>query len=136
VRGSFKIGVGKALRQHNLGRWLGFSYSQTFNTMAYFNIFMGGINLLTFWHTTMVQTRPDYLAWISLPIFIGFVFMGFWFVGFMDYKFVMPARVAFSNRQFFRHDNPLLAELARQREIERRIADKLGIDISDLDEHD
>lgn len=132
----FRVGTSKVLRQYNLGHWLGFTYSQTFNTMAYLNIFMAGINMLTFWHTTMVQTRPDYLAWITLPIFIGLVFVGFWLVGFIDYKFVMPARVSFSNRQFFRHDNPLLGELERQREIERRIAAKLGIDISDLETHD
>ena len=126
----------RLLRQHNLGKWLGFSYSQTFNTMAYLNVFMAAINLLTFWHTTMVQTRPDYLAWVSLPVFVAFILLAFSIVGFLDYKFIMPARVSFSNQQFFRHENPLLGELERQREIERRIAAKLGIDISDLDKHD
>ena len=111
--------------------------------MSYLNIFMAGINLLTFWHTTMIQTRPSYLEWITLPVFIGFVFLGFWFIGFLDYKFVMPARVSFTNGQFFRHENPLLQKLNaiqdEQRKIQaaqRRIAAKIGVDLSDLDKHD
>jgi uncharacterized protein involved in cysteine biosynthesis len=112
------------LRQYNLGKWLGFSYSQTFNTMAYINIFMAGINLLTFWHTTMIQTRPEWLDWLSLPIFVGFILLVFGVVGFLDYKMVMPARVAFSNRQFFRHDNPLLAELQEIKRIQQELLDR------------
>ena len=103
--------VNKILKQYNLGKWLGFGYSQTFNTMAYINIFMAGINLLTFWHTTFIPARPDWLAWLSLPLFVLFILLAFGVVGLLDYKLIMSARVAFSNRQFFRHDNPLLSEL-------------------------
>jgi hypothetical protein len=101
----------KLLKQYNLGKWLGFGYSQTFNTMAYINIFMAGINLLTFWHTTFIPARPEWLSWLSLPVFILFILLSFGFVGLLDYKLIMSARVAFSNRQFFRHDNPILKEL-------------------------
>jgi hypothetical protein len=117
----------KILKQSGTVEWLGALQVQVSNSMFYMSMVSTGMMILTFWYTAGYQIQQQYLKWLTLGWFIAFVVVLFGLVMFIDYKWILPSRMAFVNKQAYKHENQAMDEiLAIHKEI-KEIEKKLGI---------
>ena len=109
--------AGKLLKQKGLPTWVGGLQIQMQSSMMYVTIYNYIMITVTFWVTAGPLVK-GYIPWITLPIFVAIAITFFFCVIIpLDYKFVLPARIAFQVRQSYKHKNPAVADL---QEIKRQ----------------
>lgn len=99
------------IRQSRLPMWVGAFQVQISNSMFYMNIVSMAMMIGTFWYTAGYQISAKYLPWMNIWLFIVVVVVIFIIVMISDYMLIMPTRVAFTNKQACKHDNPAMVEI-------------------------
>lgn len=121
--------LGILFRQHQFGELPGAVKNSFGRTLAY----VGYINFLVLmavgYNTTFRDALMGYAPWLSFPMFMGIMVVGVVVVMCLDYKFMMPSEMHFTQKQLWRHMSPIKAELKKVYDkldkIERKI-DKGG----------
>jgi uncharacterized membrane protein len=109
-------------------QWLGALQVQMANA-SYYTVWYSNVMLaLTFWYTAGYQISQQYAPWLNFWIFMVlmaasiFVFMA------LDYLYIFPSRIAFTNRQAYKHDNEAMDILKRVEADMIRVKNKLGVE--------
>jgi hypothetical protein len=116
------------LRQTSARTWLGAIQVQVSNSMFYMSMVSTGMMVLTFWYTAGYQIQQQYLHWLTLGWFIAFVVALFGLVMIIDYKWILPSRMAFVNKQAYKHNNQAMDEILAIHDEIREIKKKLEIE--------
>ena len=109
--------------QYDIGAWWGAFKSTWNNAAAYMSIF----------NTAMIVPMA-YVTWVAPLLQPMGIAIPFWIFGMvllvgvvvvllLEYKLSIPSSQSFANKQFWKHDNPIRAEMNN---IERRTMKKLG----------
>lgn len=116
------------LKQGKLPMWVGGLQVQmvasSYYTAAYSTIMLA----MTFWYTTGDAVAQKFTPWMNFWIFLGLSAFGLLLILFLDYKFIQPSRVAFTNDQSCKHNNPWMDELKIVRKDIDLIKKHLGIE--------
>ena len=107
--------------------WIGAIQIQIQNGLFYINLISTGMMVLTFWYTAGYPIRDRYLPWFSLWMFIGLLGLIFVIVMVVDYKWILPSRLAFTNEQSCKHENPAMDALTDIQKRMARIEKQMGI---------
>ncbi len=97
------------MKQKNLGQFLG-GLIDTYGRMSLL-ISIGSL-IMTTGTFYVVVVKPYFQApWLTLPVAIIMIVLLFAVIMLLTYLFITPAMVAYSNRQWYSHDNPMRRDL-------------------------
>jgi len=122
---------GEAVKQARARPILGAIQVQLQSSMFYVSFVLFLLNSTTFWYVAGYQLAQKYAPWVTIEVmYAGFVVL-LAFVGFIDWKFILPARMAFNNIQGCKTTNPFMDRMDEVQEDLRSIKEKLGIENQD-----
>lgn len=118
----------EALRQFQLGPWLGGVKDLSSHTAIY----ISGLNMLmiavTAYHTTLREYIQNIAPWFNFGMFLMALFIVVFVLIIMEYKFVLPSTWAFRNMQQYKHEYPIKRDIRKLSEkldrLEEIILDK------------
>lgn len=113
------------LKQYQGIPWVGALQVQISNSMLYVSAINTFMLAMTFWYTTGSPLTSQYAPWIHFWTFAGIVILVMLTVMLLDYKYLYPARLGFTNRQTYKHDNPAVDDLKLIKEKQRDLEEKL-----------
>jgi hypothetical protein len=119
-----------AIRQHNLGNWLGALKTQFSNTQFYIGLIQFGLVVVTAYHTTLDPWFVIHVPWMNIMVFILSMLGIYVLAMILDYMFILPSVIAFGNRQSYKHENPVKADFERVLKELKDIKAQLGEDIN------
>ena len=91
----------RLLKQNKLlGLWPGALLTQFGNSLMYLTVFNTLMIAVTAWYTTLSTFLP-FPFWV----FVGVIVVAELVVMVLDYKFIQPSRVAYTNLQGWQHQN-------------------------------
>jgi hypothetical protein len=108
--------------------WVGALQVQIMNSMFYMNLISTGMMIMTFWYTAGYQIQNRYAPWFNLWTFVGMVILIFAIVMVVDYIFILPTRVSFTNEQACKHNNPWMDEILLMKKDLAKIKKALEIE--------
>lgn len=117
--------LGILLRQHQVGQLPGaikFSFGRTLAYVGYVNFALLGA---VAYNTTLRDILLQYMPWLTFPAFMGIMVAGVMGAMWLDYKFMMPSEMHFSQKQTWRHKSPVRGELKRILEKLEQIEKKI-----------
>jgi hypothetical protein len=109
-------------------RWIGGIQIQVANSSYYTVWYSQAMLVFTFWTVAGYPMAQKYAPWLSMWLFIGLMIISLVFLVILDYIFVQPSRIAFSNDQSFSHKNAAMDEILIIRADINKIKKKLEIE--------
>jgi len=83
-----------------LGLVPGALLTQFSSSMIYITVFNTVMIVVTAWSTTLVDILP-----VSFTVFFSIGLVGWLLIMFLDYLFIQPSRMAYMNKQGWKHQN-------------------------------
>lgn len=101
----------EALKQYNLGPWLGGLKDLAQRTVFYVALLNFVLISITAYNTTLKAYILPHIPWFSFPIFIALLLLLVAVAMVLEYKFILPSTLSYLNRQFYIHQNPIRSDL-------------------------
>jgi hypothetical protein len=102
----------KILKQHNVGLWLGAYLSQLGNGTFYVSFVNTLIIQVMGWHTTYGETLVKWFPWLNFGLFTVLIMIAYLAIfPWVDYVLVNPSRIAFQNKQGYKHQSPFRTDI-------------------------
>lgn len=121
---------GRILKQAKPRPRLGAFQVQVSTTMSHYVVYVNlSFMAMMFWHTTAAPWLRQHYFGADFWMFAIFMLLFVATIGLFDYKFVYPSRQAFLSRQAYKHANPAVADLQTILKNQKKIMEKLGIDV-------
>lgn len=123
------------LRQYNLGKWLGFYYSELQNSLSIVGIVNSLVNLSVLWAVAS-KTIVIWFPWLNYPLFMGIVFATVMIVlPLADYTLIYKTRQTFLNEQGWKHGNPVKVQLDRMESAIVMLMKKNNVDDTEIEKY-
>ena len=117
------------MKQAKVKTWIGGLQVQLSLSMSYYVVY---INLalmgMMFWHTTAAPVVQPFMPWASFWMFATLMVFIVASVMTLDYKFMYPSRQGFLNRQAYKHENPIVADVKRIEKNLKKMMKEMGIE--------
>jgi hypothetical protein len=88
-------------------RWIGALQVQFMNSAFYINMVNTLMLAATFWYTSAYRIQRV-AEWVNIWVFLGVAVAGFAILMLVDFKYILPVRQAFLNKQAYKHENEAL----------------------------
>jgi len=103
----------RMLRQHSWGKKVGGIKDVALHTAAWLSMVNFALIAMTAYHTTLREFILQYIPWLTLTIFMLFMFVLVVVAMIVEYKFIIPSTWAFRNLQQYEHQYPIKKDLEK-----------------------
>lgn len=115
------------LGQSRMPSWLGAIQVQLSNTSLYDSVVNSLMLVATFWFTSGYPMTQRYAPWFQMWMLFAFFVIYKSAAMWVDYKFMLPSRMAFNNTQSCKVENPAMEALRDLQADMKLIKEKLEI---------
>lgn len=118
----------RVMRQHSIGKVIGGIKDVALHTAAWVSMVNFAMIGIVAYNTTLREYILEYMPWMTMFIFMGFLALCVFLAMIIEWKFIIPSTWAFRNAQQYEHQYPIKKDMERLSEkldrLEKMILEK------------